>query len=132
MIDTTADPIGNAIAEELLRRGEHAVEFELIDTSGMHISHCVGCNYCWLHFPAFCGTILDTKKWECENTPMNDMGLLSSLGEAWASALQTLYKESPVTEYTENTGDFFSVKEVFALTFAVASASLPDASIRTA
>ncbi len=62
---------------------------------------------------------------------MNDMGLLSSLGEAWASALQTLYKESPVTEYTENTGDFFSVKEVFALTFAVASASLPDASIRT-
>ena len=82
MIDTTADPIGNAIAEELLRRGEHAVEFELIDTSGMHISHCVGCNYCWLHFPAFCGTILDTKKWECENTPRNDMGLLSGLSDA--------------------------------------------------
>ena len=60
---------------------------------------------------------------------MNDMGLFSSLGEAWVAVLQTLYKESPVTEYTDNTGEFFSVKEAFALTFAVANASLPDAII---
>ena len=60
---------------------------------------------------------------------MNDMGLFSSLGEAWVAVLQTLYKESPVTEYTDNTGELFSVKEAFALTFAVANASLPDAII---
>ena len=62
LVDTTANHIGKAIAEELLHGNKNAVEFELIDTTGMHISHCVGCNYCWLHFPAFCDTILDTKK----------------------------------------------------------------------
>ena len=54
MVDTTADHIGSIIAEELLRRYENAVEFELIDTIGMHISHCVGCNYCWLKTPGVC------------------------------------------------------------------------------
>ena len=47
MVDTTAKHIGKAMAEELLRSGENAAEFELIDTTGMQISHCVGCNYCW-------------------------------------------------------------------------------------
>ncbi len=54
MVDTTADHIGKGIAEEVLRRGENAVGFELIDTTGMHISHCVGCNYCWLKTPGVC------------------------------------------------------------------------------
>ena len=45
MIDTTTKHIGKVIAEELLRSGENAAGFELIDTTGMHISHCVGCNY---------------------------------------------------------------------------------------
>lgn len=44
MIDTTTKHIGKVIAEELLRSGENAAGFELIDTTGMHISHCVGCN----------------------------------------------------------------------------------------
>ena len=44
MLDTTKVHIGKAIAEELLRSGENADGFELIDTTGMHISHCVGCN----------------------------------------------------------------------------------------
>ena len=54
MVDTTADHIGKVIAEELLHSHENAVEFELIDTTGMHISHCVGCNYCWLKTPGVC------------------------------------------------------------------------------
>ena len=54
MVDTTADHIGKVIAEELLRSHENAVELELIDTTGMHISHCVGCNYCWLKTPGIC------------------------------------------------------------------------------
>lgn len=54
MVDTTAEHIGKGIAEELHRSGKNAVEFELIDTAGMHISHCVGCNYCWLKTPGVC------------------------------------------------------------------------------
>lgn len=54
MIDTTADHVGKAIEEKLLRSAEHPVEHELIDTTGMHISHCVGCNYCWLKTPGVC------------------------------------------------------------------------------
>ena len=54
MLDTTANHIGKVIAEELLGSAENAVEFELIDTAGMHISHCVGCNFCWLKTPGIC------------------------------------------------------------------------------
>ncbi len=54
LIDTTANHTGKAIAEELLHGNKNAVEFELIDTTGMHISHCVGCNYCWLKTPGVC------------------------------------------------------------------------------
>lgn len=54
MIDTTAEHIGKGIVEELLRGGKNAAEFELIHTAGMHISHCVGCNYCWLKTPGIC------------------------------------------------------------------------------
>ena len=54
MVDTTAKHRGKAMAEELLRSGENAAEFELIDTTGMQISHCVGCNYCWLKTPGVC------------------------------------------------------------------------------
>lgn len=54
MIDTTTKHIGKAIAEKLLRSGGNAAGFELIDTTGMHISHCVGCNYCWLKTPGVC------------------------------------------------------------------------------
>lgn len=54
MIDTTEDHIGKQIAEEALRGGGNPTEFEWIDTTGMHISHCVGCNYCWLKTPGIC------------------------------------------------------------------------------
>lgn len=54
MIDTTKENIGENIAGELLHGGRNPAEFELIDTTGMHISHCVGCNYCWLKTPGIC------------------------------------------------------------------------------
>ena len=54
MVDTTAKHRGKAMAEELLRSGENAAEFELIDTTGMQISHCVGCNDCWMKTPGIC------------------------------------------------------------------------------
>ena len=54
MVDTTTKHTGKAIAEELLRSGETAAGFELIDTTRLHISHCAGCNYCWLKTPGVC------------------------------------------------------------------------------
>lgn len=54
MIDTTREHIGKQISEELLYSGGNPTEFELIDATGMHISHCVGCNFCWLKTPGIC------------------------------------------------------------------------------
>ena len=54
MIDTTGEQIGTQFAEELLHSGKNPAEFELLDTTGMHISPCVGCNYCWLKTPGVC------------------------------------------------------------------------------
>ena len=54
LIDTTRKHIGKEIAEELRHSGGNSDEYELIDTIGMNISHCVGCNYCWLKTPGIC------------------------------------------------------------------------------
>ena len=54
LIDTTTEHIGTTIEDELLRSGKHAAGFERIDTTGMCISHCVGCNDCWLITPGVC------------------------------------------------------------------------------
>lgn len=54
MIDTTKERIGKQILEELFHSGGNPDEFELIDTTGMHISHCIGCNHCWLKTPGIC------------------------------------------------------------------------------
>ena len=54
MLDTTREHIGNQIAKEVFHSGGNPAEFELIDTTGMHISHCNGCNYCWLKTPGVC------------------------------------------------------------------------------
>lgn len=54
MIDTTRRHLGKQIAEELFHSGGNPTEFELIDINGMNISHCVGCNYCWLKTPGIC------------------------------------------------------------------------------
>lgn len=54
LIDTTKEHLGKQMAEELLRRGKNQTQFELIDTMGLHISHCTGCNYCWLKTPGVC------------------------------------------------------------------------------
>ena len=29
-------------------------EVEIVDTSGMKIAHCMGCNQCWLKTPGIC------------------------------------------------------------------------------
>lgn len=60
---------------------------------------------------------------------MYDLGVFSSLGEAWAAALHTIYQRGAATAYTDNTGEHAGAKEVLGLTFAVSGATLPDAII---
>ena len=53
LIDTMKYEKGKQIKEELLSRGK-GKKIEYIDTSDMNISHCLGCNYCWLKTPGEC------------------------------------------------------------------------------
>ena len=56
LIDTTEQQIGENILAEL--KLHNMQECELIDTTDMQISPCIGCNYCWLKTPGIC-TIKD-------------------------------------------------------------------------
>ena len=60
---------------------------------------------------------------------MLDLGLFSSLGEAWVTVLCTFYQQGAAVAYTDNTGEQADAKEIFGLTFSVADAALPDAII---
>lgn len=53
LIDTTTQCNGNEILQEL-KRSERSKSYELIDTTDMNISNCIGCNYCWLKTPGVC------------------------------------------------------------------------------
>lgn len=52
LIDTTKLHIGNDVLREMKKN--NVSNYELIDTTGMNISHCIGCNYCWLKTPGIC------------------------------------------------------------------------------
>ena len=60
---------------------------------------------------------------------MHDLGLFSSLGEAWVAVLRTIYQQGAAAAYTDNAGEHANAKEVFGLAFAVSDAALPDAII---
>ena len=60
---------------------------------------------------------------------MRDLGLFSSLGEAWIAVLRTIYQQGAAAAYTDNAGEHANAKEVFGLAFAVSDAALPDAII---
>ena len=60
---------------------------------------------------------------------MHDLGLFSSLGEAWVAVLRTIYQQGAAVAYTDNAGEHDNAKEVFGLAFAVSDAALPDAII---
>ena len=54
LLDTTKEHTGKQIAALLAQSGRNRKEIELIDTTGLNISHCCGCNYCWLKTPGTC------------------------------------------------------------------------------
>ena len=52
IVNTTSD---TAITEELKRCFEgKKIETEIIEAASLKISHCIGCNYCWLKTPGEC------------------------------------------------------------------------------
>ena len=53
LIDTTKHHNGKEILRELSGTG-HDENYELIDATDKNISHCIGCNYCWLKTPGIC------------------------------------------------------------------------------
>lgn len=53
VIDTTRLHGGTEIIQELKKAGSHKY-YERIDTTDLNISHCIGCNCCWLKTPGIC------------------------------------------------------------------------------
>ena len=52
IVNTAAD---SSAAEELKKQADEAgADAELIDTGSLRISHCIGCNHCWLKTPGKC------------------------------------------------------------------------------
>lgn len=52
LIDTTKEKLGRRVAEEIAEKG--IVDFDLVEAGEMNISHCTGCNFCWLKTPGRC------------------------------------------------------------------------------
>lgn len=52
LIDTTKNHIGKDVLEHI--ENYDKTKYELIDTTSMNISNCIGCNYCWLKTPGRC------------------------------------------------------------------------------
>ncbi|MCR5486211.1 MAG: flavodoxin family protein [Lachnospiraceae bacterium] len=52
IVNTTSD---TTVTKEIRERAALiGFEPEVIEASGLHISHCIGCNYCWLKTPGVC------------------------------------------------------------------------------
>ncbi len=52
IVNTTSD---SSITEEIRKRtSERGFEIEVIEAAALRISHCIGCNHCWLKTPGEC------------------------------------------------------------------------------
>ena len=52
IVNTTSDI---SITEEIKKRAaENGVDLDMVEAAGLNISHCIGCNYCWLKTPGKC------------------------------------------------------------------------------
>ena len=52
IVNTTSDHL---LTEELKKQtDDKGIDTEIVETDGMRISHCIGCNFCWLKTPGRC------------------------------------------------------------------------------
>ena len=51
VLNTIGASVNNDMIRSLLPNKK---EVEIIDTTGMKIAHCMGCNQCWLKTPGIC------------------------------------------------------------------------------
>ena len=52
IVNTTSD---HSITDELKNSlQDKGVDADIIETDSMRISHCIGCNFCWLKTPGEC------------------------------------------------------------------------------
>lgn len=54
LIDTTESRLGKEIYSALKQKNVNISNFEYVDAAKMNISHCLGCNFCWLKTPGEC------------------------------------------------------------------------------
>lgn len=54
LIDTTKEKLGKTSLGRLEDTVKFKSNYEYIDASELDISHCLGCNYCWLKTPGEC------------------------------------------------------------------------------
>ncbi|MBP5554250.1 MAG: flavodoxin family protein [Lachnospiraceae bacterium] len=52
VVNTTSD---TSVTEELRKQAEAGkIEVDIVEAGSLKISHCIGCNYCWLKTPGEC------------------------------------------------------------------------------
>ena len=76
IVDTTAEHLGNNIKSEL---EDTDIKFKFIDANELNISHCLGCNHCWLKTPGICPIKDDYNKIMTEMIKVDQVFLISDI-----------------------------------------------------
>lgn len=62
---------------------------------------------------------------------MRNLGNVETIGQAWLKILSEIEKDGVERQYTDNTNDYFGVKEIFGINITIDKPSLPDPIIDT-
>lgn len=82
IVDTTVEHLGNNFKAELK---DTNLDFKFIDANDLNISHCLGCNHCWLKTPGVCPIKDDYKPILDEMIKANLVVLISDISLGFVS-----------------------------------------------